>query len=422
MEIEELLRHRFVVDSREVRPGDVFVAIRGSRVDGHEFVGEAISKGAFAVVVERDVGVSNQLIVQDTVRFLGETARTLVASQRPVIVGITGSNGKTTTKEVVWAALNAEVGAFKNEGNLNSEIGLPLSVINNYRGERYLVLEMAQRVVGDIKYLCDLFPPTIGVLLNAGSAHVGVVGSLEEIFRGKWQIVEGSESALVNFDDPRMRCRRCRYFGRTGGDYVLVEKKFDGERTLLTFRKGSEDFFYALSGYWTTTMSLSALVAFGVLDMLDIFFNPLALAEFRPLKGRFNVHTVGAGFLIDDSYNASFESFKAGIEEVLENFPKPRYAVVGAMKELGPYSAEYHSRLSTLLEEMDGVVVCDAEEEAQAIAPRNVIYRSPSHDEIAAFLRKTLFKGDRAFSGTLYFKASRAVQLEKVVDKLLSGV
>lgn len=164
-------------------------------------------------------------------------------------------------------------------------------------------------------------------------------------------------------------------------------------------------------------MTLSVLVAFSVCDMLDIIFNPNSLLEFRALKGRFNVHDYQAGYIIDDSYNASYESFKAGIEEVLLNFPRPYYAVVGAMKELGEYSEYYHRQLSELLENFDGIIVLDNEEESRYINTSNLIFRSPSLEEVTNFLSDRVLKPD--FSGTVYFKASRAVELERIVYSIL---
>ncbi|MCX7653395.1 MAG: UDP-N-acetylmuramoyl-tripeptide--D-alanyl-D-alanine ligase [Fervidobacterium sp.] len=419
LKLTDLVGHRFVVDSREVKPGDVFVAIKGNRVDGHDFSRQAIENGAFAVLVERNVGVENQVIVPNTVEFLNELAGKIIQKANGKIIGITGSNGKTTTKEIVANVLNAEIPTFRNEGNLNSEIGLPLCIINSYKGEKILVLEMAQRNVGDIQYLCRYFPPEIGVLLNVGSAHIGIAGSVMEIFKGKWQIVENSKRALVNYDDERMRCEKCRYFGISGGDYLLKSREYNGKTTLLTFKYENQEYYYQLPGYWTKPMALSVLVAFGITDMLDIIFNPKNLFEFKPPKGRFNVHSIDHGFLIDDTYNASFESFKTGIEEILENFPSPRYAVVGAMKELGEYSKYYHTELSKLLENLDGVIVYDKEEESKDINSNNVIFRSAESTEIVNFLKEKILK--KHFDGTIYLKASRAVGLDKVVDEILSN-
>lgn len=418
VKLSDLFGHKFVVDSRKINPGDVFVAIKGNNVDGHDFVKHAFENGAYAAIVEKDMGFENQIIVPNTVEFLGQLAKTIVEKFQPKIIGITGSNGKTSTKEIVWSVLSSEISAFKNEGNLNSEIGLPLSIINSYRGESILILEMAQRVVGDIEYLCKIFPPDIGVLLNVGSAHVGVAGSIENIFKGKWQIVENSKEALVNFDDERMRCTKCRYFGTTGGDYILSKREYNGSSTILTFVYEGEEFYYQLPGYWTKPMALSVLIAFGITDMLDVLFNPLNLVNYQPLKGRFNVHKFSKGYLIDDTYNASYESFKAGIEEVLENFPKPRYAIVGAMKELGEYSTYYHKKLSELLEQLDGVVVYDKEEESKDISCSNIIFRSADDKEIISFLNNRLIND--SFDGVLYFKASRAVELDKIVEEVLN--
>ncbi|WP_448377061.1 UDP-N-acetylmuramoyl-tripeptide--D-alanyl-D-alanine ligase [Fervidobacterium sp.] len=419
MNLKELVGHRFVIDSREVKPGDVFVAIKGSRVDGHDFAKQAVESGAFAVIVEKDLGLEDQIIVPNTVEFLGMYSSKIIEKFNPKIVGITGSNGKTTTKEIVAAVLSAEVPTFKNEGNLNSEIGLPLAIINSYQGEPLLVLEMAQRNVGDIGYLCKLFPPDIGVLLNVGSAHVGIAGSVENIFRGKWQIVEFSKRALVNYDDERMRCDNCRYFGTSGGDYILKEKRFNGKSTLVTFATAEGEFYYSMQGYWTSAMISSLLVAFGLADMLDIAFNPIKLSTFKPLKGRFNVKQLEKGFLIDDTYNASYESFKHAVDELLENFPRPLYAVVGAMKELGEMSKFYHEMLAKLLEDLDGVIIYDKEEESKDINPANLLFRSDKENNIVEFIQKNILKDN--FSGTLYFKASRAVELDKVVEKLINA-
>ena len=418
LKLTDLVNRKFVTDSRVIKTGEVFVAIKGNRVDGHDFAKQAVEKGAFAVIVEKDVGLDNQLIVPNTIEFLNELASKIVEKSNAKIIGITGSNGKTTTKEIVASVLNSEIPTFKNEGNLNSEIGLPLSIINSYKGEPVLVLEMAQRNVGDIAYLCKYFPPEVGVLLNVGSAHIGVTGSVNEIFRGKWQIVENSQRSLVNYDDERMRCEKCKYFGTVGGDYVLKSKQYNGSSTLITIEFENEEYYYQLPGYWTKPMVLSVLVAFGVADMLDIFFNPVGLLSFKPLKGRFNVHNISNGFIIDDTYNASYESFKAGIEEILENFPSPRYAVVGAMKELGEYSKYYHTELSKLLEKINGVIVYDKEEESRDINPSNVLFRSKDSTEVVNFIREKLIKND--FTGTIYFKASRAVELDKVVEQILA--
>ncbi|MFN6991843.1 MAG: UDP-N-acetylmuramoyl-tripeptide--D-alanyl-D-alanine ligase, partial [Fervidobacterium sp.] len=380
---------------------------------------EALKKGAYGVIVERDCGVENQIIVPNTVEFLGQLASKIVKKSNGRIVAITGSNGKTTTKEIVSQVLASEIPTFKNEGNLNTEIGLPLSIINSYKGEPILVLEMAQRIVGDIEYLCNIFPPELGVLLNVGSAHAGVAGNLENIFKGKWQIVEKSKQALVNYDDERMRCEKCRYFGLTGGNYVLKKRIFDGKKTILSIEYEKQEYIYQLPGYWTKPMSLSFLVAFAVADILDVLFNPISLINFKPLKGRFNIYNFNRGYIIDDSYNASYESFKAGVEELLEYFPKPRYAVVGAMKELGNLSTYYHKKLSELLEILDGVLIYDKEPESLDISPSNTLFRSSEDNEIVNFLKNNIL--DDNFGGTIYFKASRALELEKIIHEVFKN-
>ncbi len=417
IKISDLFGHRFVVDSRKVEAKDVFVAIKGQKVDGHDFVKDALSKGAFAVVVERDVGIENQVIVPDTVEFLGQLAKKIVEKFNPKIVAITGSNGKTSTKEIIHKIVSSQAPAFKNEGNLNSEIGLPLSIINSYKGEPVLVLEMAQRVVGDIEYLTKLFNPDIGILLNAASAHVGFTGSEEKILEGKWQITRYAKDVILNFDDERiveksksLNSQRIFSFGLTNGDYRFLEKRFNGEKTEMLFSTPDGVTYVAVNGYWTKAMALAILIGYIVSNILEIDFNPSVLNNFQTLPGRFYVKLINNLYIVDDSYNASYESFKHGIEEVVSNFPRPWYAVVGGMKELGEKSKEYHEKLSTLLEQLDGVIVYDIDEDTKYINPKNTILRSDKVDEIVEYLRSIS-------EGTIYFKASRYYELERIISE-----
>ncbi len=415
--ISELFGHRFVVDSRKVEKGDVFVAIKGQKVDGHNFVKDAISNGAFAVLVERDVGVKNQVIVPNTVEFLGQLSKKIVEKFDPKIVAMTGSNGKTSTKEIVHTIVNSQMPAFKNEGNLNSEIGLPLSIINSYKGEPVLVLEMAQRVVGDIDYLTKLFNPDIGILLNAASAHIGITGSEESILEGKWQITTYSKDVILNFDDERiversksLNNQRIFSFGLTNGNYRFLEKRFNGEKTEMLFNTPEGVMYVSVNGYWTKAMALAILIGYIVSNVLEIEFNPSVLNDYKTLSGRFFVKTLNNLYIIDDSYNASYESFKHGMEEVVSNFRRPWYAVVGGMKELGEKSKEYHEKLSTLLEQLDGVIVYDIDEDTKYINPKNTLLRSENIEEIVQYLKSIS-------QGTIYFKASRYYELEKIISE-----
>jgi len=225
---------KFVIDSREAFEGCVFVALKGERTDGHLYVRQALERGARLAVVERDVDAPKEKLyfVKDTKHFLQEMAAQKLATYEPRIVGITGSNGKTTTKEMIYHCLGEEL-AFRNPGNLNTEIGLPLSILNDYLGQPHAILEMAMNKVGDIATLCQIARPHVSVLLNVGTAHRGVAGGDEQILRGKIEIVENmrEDGIAIVHSDPKilgnLKSKRFLTFGLRSGDYKLVSYDYE---------------------------------------------------------------------------------------------------------------------------------------------------------------------------------------------------
>ncbi|MGW3065896.1 UDP-N-acetylmuramoyl-tripeptide--D-alanyl-D-alanine ligase, partial [Streptomyces sp. NPDC001130] len=196
-----------VRDSREVVPGSLFAAFAGERVDGHDFAAAVVEAGAVAVLASRPVGVP-AIVVDDVTKALGALARHTVAKAGATLVALTGSAGKTSTKDLIAQVLNSKAPTIWPEGNLNNEIGLPLTALRVTHDTRYLVLEMGARYVGDIRYLTSLTPPKIGLVLNVGTAHIGEFGGREQIAQAKGEIVEGlpeDGSAILNADDPLVR-------------------------------------------------------------------------------------------------------------------------------------------------------------------------------------------------------------------------
>ncbi|KUK22350.1 MAG: UDP-N-acetylmuramoyl-tripeptide--D-alanyl-D-alanine ligase, partial [Thermotoga petrophila] len=257
--MKDLLTRRFVLNSKEVREGDVFVAVKGKKFDGHDFIDEALRNGAYAIIAERKTVDSDRiLLVESSVDALAKLAREKLGNFSGTVVGVTGSSGKTTTKEILYNLLKNKRSVFKTPGNMNTEYGLPLSILNDYKGEEILVLEMAASRPGDIAHLCKIAPPDVAVLLNVGSAHLEFFGTRERIMETKMEIIKHSKenaTAVTLFDDPDLRrevpCyRKTLFFGKEGGDSVLKDWWYYEGSTIAEFEAFDSLFTVKLSGYW----------------------------------------------------------------------------------------------------------------------------------------------------------------------------
>ncbi|MGB9820354.1 MAG: UDP-N-acetylmuramoyl-tripeptide--D-alanyl-D-alanine ligase [Pseudothermotoga sp.] len=412
----------FVIDSRKVTPGCIFVAIRGEKTDGHFYVQDALCKGAKYAVVEKEVDApASQLIkVENTVDFLINTAHDKVQKYKPFVIGITGSNGKTTTKELISRSIGKE-NCFANPGNFNTEIGLPLSIINHYHGERYLVLEMAMNKFGDIAKLCEVAQPDVSVLLNVGSAHRGVAGNDQAILEGKLQIIEKMRpngTAVVINDERILRKISTPFlatFGYRKGDYQLLDYCYHDLSTTAVYKTASETVEFNLKSIWNTGQLTNIAAVLAVLDLIKVNYNKDLIENFSPVQGRFKVFKHRDIIVIDDCYNASLESFKVAIE-TLRKLGKRSFAVVGSIKEQGVYSAQTHQELGKMLEALDGVIVYNSDHEIDFMSCSKEILRTDDAEQVVLFLRKILQPQD-----VVLFKASRAVQIERVLEKYLEG-
>jgi len=233
-----------VIDSREVRPGGLFAAFAGENVDGHVFAQRAVEAGAAAVLAARPVGVP-AIVVDDVETALGALARAAVERLGTTVVALTGSSGKTSTKDLIAQLLERIAPTVWTPGSLNNEIGLPLTALRAEPGTQHLVLEMGARGIGHIRYLAGLTPPRIGVVLNVGTAHIGEFGGREQIAQAKGELVEVLPAAaeggvaVLNADDPLVRAMAARTKART----VLFGEAEDADvhepRTSASARTGS---------------------------------------------------------------------------------------------------------------------------------------------------------------------------------------
>ncbi len=430
-------------DSREVEPNGLFVAVEGERVDGHDFAVRAVTAGAAGALVRRAVGVP-AVQVDDVIEALGRLAKHVASGLTELtVIGLTGSQGKTTTKDLLAHVLEGFGETVAPEGSLNNEIGVPLTVLRATASTRYLVLEMGARGPGHISYLTSIAPVSVGLVLNVGSAHLGEFGSRAGIAAAKGELVEALPTdghAVLNIDDPRVAAMRDRTSARVvtfgtlpTADVHVSEVALDGAGRVgfdLTVRDVRSRVQLGLVGaHHAANAAAVVAVTTGLGLPLAAVVASLDGAEPRS-SWRMEVGESGQGVtVINDAYNANPDSMRAAIETLAQigrsrRPPARTFAVLGEMLELGPGSAEAHVDVGRLTRQLGITQLVAVGAGARGMLkdagkaplgePEPVLVADA--DEAAAFVQGAVRAGD-----VVLVKASRAVGLEKVALALLAN-
>jgi UDP-N-acetylmuramoyl-tripeptide--D-alanyl-D-alanine ligase len=432
------------VDSRTVEPGGLFAAFVGEHVDGHDYAAAAVERGAVAVLASRQVGATTPTIVVDDVQeALGKLARAVLNRLPDVtVIGLTGSSGKTSTKDMLGQVLAAHGTTIAPKGSFNNEIGLPLTVLRADESTRYLVLEMGSRGVGHLKYLCEIAPPSVGLVLNIGSAHVGEFGSKEQTALAKGELVEALPKdgiAVLNADDPLVAPMRSRTvarvitFGESSDADVRatgIELGADGRASFLLHAvQYSETAEVTLRVVGEHQVANALAVAAAALGLgLPLGFVARELSAAVPLSaGRMAVSERADGVVvIDDAYNANPESVRAALNALaalVRARPGARaWAVLGTMLELGERSDEEHDAIGRLAVRLGVDRLVAVGEGASRIhagarlegswGEESVMVADP--EAALALLRAELRPGD-----VVLVKASNAIDLSRIAKALL---
>lgn len=423
-------------DSREVERGGLFVALQGEERDGHAFIAQAVARGAAGILCERPPteSVTAAVVQVDNTRQALAALTAYRLRMHPVpVVAVTGSAGKTTVKDLIAHVLSRRIRVRKSEGNLNTYTGIPMTIFGVSDADRALVVEYAMSRPGEIRELTRMAPPTVGVVLNVGLAHVGLLGSIEAVAAAKQELVEGlapSGLAVLNADDPRVRAMasgaaRHTLFGRAKEAEVRAEKVrlhgLAGSQFRLRTPRGDADVFLRLPGQHSVTNALAAAAV-----ALEFGFEPAAIASalhgFRPPRHRLNIVAGRRGAtLIDDCYNASPGSMLAALE-VMRLAPRGsvRVAVLGDMLELGEQAAPAHEELGRVAARaVDHVIalgehaarLADAARQA-GLAPDRV---AVAESTAAAVERAAALLGPKT---VVLVKGSRGMKMEGIVTEL----
>lgn len=415
------------IDSRTIRAGDLFFAIRGDRFDGHDFVADALAGGAGAVVsippVEPPRG-KTIIHVKNTLKALQAVAQFLRSKKHTPVVAVTGTNGKTTTKELISSILSVRQKVLKTTGNLNNHIGLPLCLANMAGDETVMVLEMGSNAPGDIRDLCEIASPTYGVTTNVGPAHLEGFGSLEMVRQTDLEILSYVEAVSLNADDVFLMegaagfpgavrtygidkdadLSACEIaYGREGARFLLVLPR--GEKVAVNFR---------LNGKGNIS---NALAAASVADALGASPEDIrtGLETFTGVPLRLSVQQHQGMTIISDVYNANPSSMEEALIELDRLKEKRAVAVLGDMLELGSYAGEAHQRLVGRLSALGvDMLIAVGPEMARASSEfTNTSLTAKDSLEAGAVLADICRDGD-----TILVKGSRGMRMERALDRL----
>ncbi len=443
------------IDSRSISDGEIFFALRGQNFDGHNFLDDALLRGDGAVIDSKDRKLPEGKVivyVRDTLKALQDLAHSLRAKSNVPVVAITGSNGKTTTKEMTYEILSGRFRVLSNKGNLNNHIGLPLSLTGLDIDDEAVVLELGMNSTGEIRRLCEIAEPTHGIITNIGMAHIGKLGSLDLIRSAKFEILQGLTVAVLNADDDFLMegfksvVANGGFMGRVITFSINPVKKSlrdflsDGvnngshvtARDVYTTEKGN-NFILELNNGKSAAIKLNihglfnvynALAASAVCLSLGINIDEIktALENYSSFPQRFEVINGGTITLINDSYNANPSSMAESLRELVRMKGDGRtVAVLGDMFELGEFSEKQHRAIGKIITNA-GIDVFIAVGEMMGFAVEES--KSLKGVQPATYGFKTINEAEQNITGIIrsgdlvLVKGSRSMDMEKILEGL----
>lgn len=434
---EDIVFSSVSTDTRKITSGDLFVALSGDHFDGHDYLDTAVEKGAAAVMVDRPVNVPvAQLVVDNTRKGYGQMASVWRERVNPRVVALTGSNGKTTLKEMLSAIFSVDATVLATIGNLNNDIGVPATLLR-LQNESIAVIEMGANHVGEIDYLSRMAKPDVAVLNNAGRAHIGEFGSEENIARTKAEIINGmsADGVFVYNADSKWvdmwqklaaQVRSVSFGSNADADYQLLASSVKikwhdaGFVTCFTIREKHTDttveITLPLAGAHNAA---NAVAAVATARQLQVSFASIrqGLESLQPVKGRLKPLLAPAGqIVIDDSYNANPDSVEAAVN-VLADAPYRKILVLGDMAELGERIDQLYAGLGRYAasQGIDVMYTCGTTSKVAGDAFAGSGRHFSSQQELADALINETSRGD-----VVLIKGSRSAKMEKVVEALMS--
>ena len=430
---EETICKSFCNDTRKLNKGDVYVGIKGENFNGNSFYMDAINLGATVCILEESPKTinCNATIIQvdNSIKCLQELAKNVINNFKGTVIAVTGSVGKTSTKDMIYSVVSTKYKTLRTLGNNNNHIGLPMTILK-YTDEEVMILEMGMNNFGEISLLTNIAKPDIAVITNVGTAHIGILGSRENILKAKLEIIEGLKSnglLILNNDNDLLhnyylehKLDNITTIGiENESNYMAKDIKYDENSS--TFKVDNQEILVKVG---SSPFVYNALIAYAIGKKLNIPEELIkqGIENFTLTKNRLEIKENKKGvIIIDDTYNASYDSIKAAIETLNNRKEKRKIAVLGDILELGKYSEEIHKSLAKEIINSNIDILITVGTEMKYLINELIdnnydkeMYSFDKYNDTYEVLDNILKKGD-----VVLLKASHGINLTEVVNHLM---
>lgn len=421
----------FSQDSRQVTDG-MYIPLKGEKFDGHDFIESAFDNGATAIITSNNVSYPDKIVIKvnDTLKALQDMASYLRQHRNFKVVAVTGSVGKTSTRDMIYSVVSKKYKTLKTEGNYNNNIGLPLTMLR-YQDEKVMILEMGMNHLEEITLLSKIASPDIAVITNVGTAHIGELGSRENILKAKLEIIDGMKQntpLIINGDNDMLENLSLDSIDvykvgcHDNNDLQAINIKTSIDQSSFDIKELDTSFIVPVPGEHFIT---NALIAIGVGKFLqiDVSLIKAGISEFELTKNRMDKVVLGNNIvLIDGTYNASEDSMKSSVD-VLSKYSNRKIAILADMLELGEYSKQLHTNVGVYVADKGiDILICVGQEsnyivEGASLHGMKNVYHFDTNQEVIKFICENLQAND-----TVLLKGSNGMKLKEVVIAIKEGM
>ena len=406
--------NKIKINSKEVQKNDIFIVIIGENHDGHEYIDEAIKNGAKLIITQKQINTNiPHIIVKDTTKTLGDIAKYMVKKYKPKTIAITGSVGKTTTKNILYNILKTKYNVLTNEKNYNNNIGVPLTIFNLNQNHEILLLELGMNHPKEISYLSNMINPNISAITNIGSSHIGYLKTKENILKAKLEVLDGMKEKIlfVNGDDNLLKNIKKTHSSGFNKNNDLIGYDINSNLYTSSFKIKYQNKEYKINTNLPRHLLNDVLIAIDIALYLKIDIKDIiaTLKNYKSENMRMDIiKDNNNNTIINDCYNSSFESL-TGILKLLENEKQDKLLIIGDIKELGNKSKEIHESLTPYIEKITNKEVFLVGNEVKYINIDAKYFED--YEEVLKYL-----KSKKIENKLILIKGSRAMKLENITN------
>ena len=410
--------NKIKINSKEVQKDDIFIAIIGENHDGHEYIDEAIKNGAKLIITQKQINTNiPHIIVKDTKKTLGDIAKYMVNKYKPKTIAITGSVGKTTTKNILYNILKTKYNVLTNEKNYNNNIGVPLTIFNLNQNHEILLLELGMNHPKEISYLSNMINPNISAITNIGSSHIGYLKTKENILKAKLEVLDGMKEKIifVNGDDNLLKNIKKTHSSGFNKNNDLIGYDINSNLYTSSFKIKYQNKEFKINTNLPRHLLNDVLIAIDIALYLKIDIKNIisTLKNYKTENMRMDIiKDNNNNTIINDCYNSSFESL-TGILKLLENEKQDKLLIIGDIKELGNKSKEIHESLTPYIEKITNKKVFLVGNEVKYINIDAKYFED--YEEVLKYL-----KSKKIENKLILIKGSRAMKLENITNYFIN--